>query len=946
MTETKALLLTDVVDSTRLSEALGDAAMAGVWAAHDRVARDLLPPWRGREIDKTDGMLLMFDDAATAVQYALAYHQALAALAVPLKARAGLHVGPVILRENEAGDVARGAKPLEVDGLAKPTAARVMSIAEGGQTLLTPEARAALGETVLQFESHGHWVLKGVSDPIELFEAGTAQTLFRAPADGEKAYRVVRVGHQWMPVREIPNNLPVQGNAFIGRERERAELRALLVKSRLVTLLGMGGLGKTRLSLQVATELLGQFTDGVWFLDLAPIRDASLVVSEAAQVLGLREEPGRPLVQTLCAHLKPLRVLLVVDNCEQVVDACADLANAILKSAPGVRLITSSRQALRVPGEQAYPILPLPVPGKNDTIEQLAALTAVQLFVQRAQQHKPAFELNAHEAPAVAELVARLEGIPLALELAAARVRSLTVADINLRLNDRYKLLTGGSRVLQQRQQTLRALVDWSYDILSEPEQQLLQRLSVFRGGFDLEAAEQVCSAEPIDLLDVLDLLASLVEKSLVMLDEQGEMPRYRMLDTIGEYAREKFEHAGGVAETAARHCEHFFTLAKGTNKGLNGPEQALWVHRTETELDNIRSALALALAGGVDAFIAVKIAVAMQGFWTLRGYLSEGRAAVRKALALPAVQASPMAQAHALYVGAALAATQSDYAEAQRMLETCLALRRQLGHTADIAATLSTLALARFGRGDAHGALAGEQEALLLFREAGHQVGEAVALLHLGQFFDRLGDEAAAHTHLQAGLSLARQIKHQEVEAECELVLGQLALRQDRADEAAAHFKRSLAVCQASGDSHGEASVHWWQGKLALQGGQAEQLEVARVALSAALAAFVASERRLETLLCLRDHARLMAQTGAVQDAVATASAAAAGLALISVPLTTAADKRWQAELAALHAALPDAEAFRAAWEAGQEAGLDAAIKRARAAGARPLAVPSAEAV
>jgi len=945
MTETKALLLTDVVDSTRLSEALGDAAMAGVWAAHDRVARDLLPPWRGREIDKTDGMLLMFDDAATAVQYALAYHQALAALAVPLKARAGLHVGPVILRENEAGDVARGAKLLEVDGLAKPTTARVMSIAEGGQTLLTPEARAALGETVLQFESHGHWVLKGVNDPIELFEAGTAQTHFRAPADGEKAYRVVRVGHQWMPVREIPNNLPVQGNAFIGRERERAELRALLVKSRLVTLLGMGGLGKTRLSLQVATELLGQFTDGVWFLDLAPIRDASLVVSEAAQVLGLREEPGRPLVQTLCAHLKPLRVLLVVDNCEQVVDACADLANAILKAAPGVRLITSSRQALRVPGEQAYPILPLPVPGKSDTIEQLAALTAVQLFVQRAQQHKPAFELNAHEAPAVAELVARLEGIPLALELAAARVRSLTVADINLRLNDRYKLLTGGSRVLQQRQQTLRALVDWSYDILSEAEQQLLQRLSVFRGGFDLEAAEQVCSAEPIDLLDVLDLLASLVEKSLVMLDEQGETPRYRMLDTIGEYAREKLEHAGGVAGTAARHCEHFFTLAKGTNKGLNGPEQALWVHRTETELDNIRSALALALAGGVDAFIAVKIAVAMQGFWTLRGYLSEGRAAVRKALALPPVQASPMAQAHALYVGAALAATQSDYAEAQRMLETCLALRRQLGHTADIAATLSTLALARFGRGDAHGALAGEQEALLLFRETGHQVGQAVALLHLGQFFDRLGDAAAAHTHLQAGLSLARQIKHQEVEAECELVLGQLALKQDRVDDAAAHFKRSLAVCQASGDSHGEASVHWWQGKLALQGGRPEQLDEARMALSAALAAFVSSERRLETLLCLRDHARLMAQTGAEQDAVATASAAAAGLTQIGVPLTATADLRWQAELAALHAALPDAEAFRAAWEAGQEAGLDAAIKRARAAGARPLSLPSAEA-
>jgi len=521
-------------------------------------------------------------------------------------------------------------------------------------------------------------------------------------------------------------------------------------------------------------------------------------------------------------------------------------------------------------------------------------------------------------------------------------VRQLSVADINLRLNDRYKLLTSGSRVLQERQQTLRALVDWSYDILGEDEQRMLQRLSVFRGGFTLEAAEQVCSAEPIDSLDVLDLVGSLVEKSLVMLEEPDAAPRYRMLDTINDYAREKLDQAGSTAETAVRHCDHFFALAKQTNHGLLGPDQARWVRCMETELDNLRAALALALAGGVNAFIAVKIAVAMQGFWTLRGYLTEGRTAVQAALALPDVQAAPMAQAHALYVGAALAASQSDYAEAERMLETCLALRRQLGNTADIAATLSTLALARFGRGDAQGALAGEQEALLLFRESRHQVGEAVALLHLGQFFDRLGDDAAAHTHLQAGLSLARQIKYQEVEAECELVLGQLAIRQDRVEGAAAHFKRSLTVSQSSGDSHGEASAHWWQGKLALQAGE---LDEARLELSAALAAFVASERRLETLLCLRDHARLMTQTGAMEDAVATASAAAAGLALIGVPVTAAADQRWQAELAALHAAMPDAEAFRLACEAGQEAGLEAAARRALAVGAEPLAMPQVEA-
>ena len=938
MSDVRALLITDVVGSTELTEKIGDEAMAEAWAAHDRIARDLLPRFGGREIDKTDGMLLLFEEAAKALAYAHTYHQGLTRLQLPMVARAGLHVAPVVLRQNSPDDVARGAKPWEVDGIAKPTVARVMAIARGGQTLLTPEARLALGEEAApRIESHGHWMLKGVAEPVELFQAGDERTDFLAPPDGDKAYRVVRVGEHWRPVREIANNLPGQTTSFIGRERERAEVRALLMKSSLVTLLGMGGLGKTRLSLQVANEIIGQFPDGVWFLDLAPIRDASLVVGEVAQVLGVREEPGRSPLQTVCAHLKSLRVLLVVDNCEQVVRACAELASTILKTAPQVRLIASSREALRVPGEQAYPILPLPVPARGQSVEQLAAMTAVRLFVERAQQHKPSFELNEREAPAVAELVARLEGIPLALELAAARVRSLTVADINLRLGDRYRLLTGGSRVLQERQQTLRALVDWSYDILGDTEQLLLQRLSVFRGGFTLEAAEQVCSAEPIDSLDVLDLLGSLVEKSLVMLDEQGAEPRYRMLETISDYARGKLEQAGSTAETAARHCEHFFALAKSTNRGMQGSEQASWVRRMETEFDNTRAALALALGGGVDVFIAVKIAVAMQGFWTLRGYLSEGRAAVRAALALPAVQASPLAQAHALYVGAALAASQSDYAEAEDMLQTCLALRRQLGNSADVAATLSTLALARFGRGDTAGALTGEQEALPLFRECGHRVGEAVALLHLGQFFNRLDDGNAARSHLQAGLGLARQIKHQEVEAECELVLGQLALCQKQPDMAAAHFARSQAICRASGDSHGLASVQWWEAKLALQAGA---LDAARDGLTPALRGFVASERRLEALLCLRDLARLLMQMGAFEDAVTTASAAAAGLMLIGVPRTAAADQRWQAELAELHAAMPDAQTFRLAWDAGQEAGLDAAARRALSALAAAPAV------
>ena len=273
MSEIRALLLTDVVDSTKLAESIGDEAMAEVWTSHDRVARDLLPKFRGREIDKTDGMLMLFDGAADAVAYALAYHHALAGLPVPLKARAGVHVGAVTLRENSAADIALGAKPIEVEGLAKPTAARVMSLARGGQILLTTEAREDLGKTDLKVVSHGHWMVKGVADPIELFEVGDAATRFVPPTDSEKVFRVVQAADWWLPVKDIPNNLPFQATSFVGREAELDEVKAYLDKARLVTLLGMGGLGKTRLCLQAAAELIHRFPDGVWFLDLAPLRD-------------------------------------------------------------------------------------------------------------------------------------------------------------------------------------------------------------------------------------------------------------------------------------------------------------------------------------------------------------------------------------------------------------------------------------------------------------------------------------------------------------------------------------------------------------------------------------------------------------------------------------------------------------------------------------------------
>jgi len=919
MTDARALLLTDVVDSTQLSETLGDAVMAGVWAAHDRAARDLLPPWRGREIDKTDGMLLLFEAAADAVQYALAYHRALAALPVPLQARAGLHVGPVILRENSADDVARGAKPLEVDGLAKPTAARVMSLARGGQTLLTPEARQAVGEIALPMQSHGHWVMKGVSEPIELFEAGPDAATFAAPRDSEKVYRVVRVGERWLPAREIPNNLPQQATSFIGRERELDELKAALGQSRLVTLLGMGGLGKTRLSLQVAAELMAEFPDGAWFLDLSPIRDPALVVSEAAQVLAVREEPGRPLLQTLCAHLAGRRVLLVIDNCEHLIKPAAELAHALLRAAPGVRLMASSREALRVPGEQAVPILPLPVPARGDSLETLQRSTAVRLFVERAQTHKPSFELNEREAPAVAELVARLEGIPLALELAAARVRSLSVADINKRLADRYKILTGGSRVLQERQQTLRALVDWSYEILQPEEQLVFKRLAVFAGGFDLAAAEGVCGAEPLEDFAVMDWLSSLVEKSLVMMEPRGDDTRYRMLETLRDYAHEKLVQDSEAPDTAARHAQHYFVVAKQVRDGMQSPEPAAWIERAEVEIDNLRGAMATALTGGVDAVIAVKLAMAVQSFWLLRGYVSEGRAALRAALALPAVQASDRSQAWGLYVGAVLASAQNDHAEARQMLETGLVLARRLGNLMEIAATLSTLAVAQLQGGDALAAMASETEALQLFQQIRHRQGEVIGHLHLGQCAAWLGDDIQAAERLERGLAIAREIGQQELEAECCFELGTLACGAGDAQRAQRWLDDALRVSHDAGNKRGEACAQWGLGRVALL---TRDTASAQQRLALALRGFRDFEMRDQMLGCLESLVELALQEQAAGDTAALARAVALADAVEQMR------ERWQ---------LVRAPRVQARW-AKQRPGLAQAQAQANGAAAAPL--------
>ncbi|MBK9704909.1 MAG: adenylate/guanylate cyclase domain-containing protein [Betaproteobacteria bacterium] len=554
--DVNVFLFTDIEGSTSAWEKEHDR-MAQAVALHDAMLRNEIESRGGRVIKTTgDGVYAMFADPLEAVQAVLAFQLALAdpvnTGGMPIRVRCGLHAGVAVERDGD------------YFGTTINRTARIMGVGHGGQVLLSASVVDLVRDSL----------------PPELSLRELGAVRLKDLAAPEQVSQLVHPGlaHEFPPLRSLealPNNLPQQLTSFVGRERELVEAKALLGKTRLLTLLGMGGLGKTRLSLQIGADLLDEFPDGVWFVDLAPITDASLVPNEAAQVLGVREEPGKPILLTLTAHLKSRKLLVIVDNCEHLMDACANFANTVLRAVREVRIIATSREALRVPGEQTYPVFPLPVPERDASVESLSRSDAVQLFVERAQAQKPSFALTEKDAPAIAELVARLEGIPLALELAAARIRALSLQDINKRLQNRFALLTGGGRVLMERQQTLRALVAWSYDLLTDHEQLLFDRLSVFAGGFDLAAAEAVSGVEPLMPEDVLDLVASLVDKSLVMVQEADDEMRYRMLETIREYAGEGLVKRDEQAAAVVRHCEHYLGVAKAARDQLKGPEQA-----------------------------------------------------------------------------------------------------------------------------------------------------------------------------------------------------------------------------------------------------------------------------------------------------------------------------------------------------------------------------------
>jgi predicted ATPase/DNA-binding CsgD family transcriptional regulator len=577
-------------------------------------------------------------------------------------------------------------------------------------------------------------------------------------------------GEELSVVAPLPKgNLPLEVSSFVGREEELAEVGRLLAGAHVLTLVGAGGSGKTRLALRAAREATEGFADGAWLVELAPLADPSLVPEAVAGVLGVREQAGLSTVEALTRYLQDRELLLLLDNCEHLVDACAALVDALLHWCPRLRVLATSREALRVDGERVWTVPPLaaPDPESSPDPDALGRNEAVGLFVERASAVAPAFALGAENAAAVASVCVRLDGLPLAIELAAARTRVLSVAQISSRLDDCFSLLTDGGRTALPRHKTLGATMDWSHDLLSEGEQALFRRLAVFAGGWTLSAAEEVCAGDGFEASDTLDLLTHLVDRSLVLVAAEGgsqsEEARYRMLEPVRQYASEKLMEVGEAEEIRHRHAAFCLALAEEAELGLEGARQAAWLERLDEEHDNIRSALSWSLEQDDEvAGTSLRMGAALGEFWYLRGYLDEGRRWLEEALQ-KAGRTPTAARASALQRVSWLAVYQGDLDRAENAGEEGLALEgvdlfQTRGGDSIVAELQRALGLAAAHRGEFERERRFFEESLELSREAGNVKGVANSLLRLGMMWRGQGDFGRATELLEEALALCRE--------------------------------------------------------------------------------------------------------------------------------------------------------------------------------------------
>ena len=955
-TGTVTFLFTDIEGSTQLWERYPDQLRATL-VRHDRIIEDVAGQHGGsvvRPRGEGDSRFAVFSRATDALRAAAAMQQALHVEPWPtpisLRVRVALHTGEADLRDGD------------YYGSAVNRCARLRAVAHGGQALVSNATQQLVRD--------------GLPDGIALHDLGEHR--LKDLQRPERIFQVIAPGlpADFPPLRSLdslPNNLPVQLTSFVGREREIEEVKRLLAPepaqveepgpngsaphrqegTRLLTLAGPGGTGKTRLALQVTVQLLDSYPEGVWLVELAPVADAALVPQAVTSALGVREVTGSSPTDTLLEHLRPKSTLLLLDNCEHLVEECARLVSILLRACPRLSVLATSREPLGIGGELPYrvPSLSLPDPGNLPGVDSLAQYEAIRLFVERAQVAEPKFALTERNGAAVMEICRRLDGIPLAIELAVARVKVLSVEQIAARLDDRFRLLTGGSRTALPRQQTLQAAMDWSYDLLSNEEQGLLRLLSVFTGGWSLEAAEAVCVGESSETLDVLDLLSHLVDKSLVVVEQpelratqeqagSGEV-RYRLLETVRQYAGSKLMQAGESERARDSHLNYFLRFAEELEPKSTGPDAIAVLDRLEVEHDNLRTALEWSLSRGEErtAEKALRLAGALRTFWYWRGYLSVGRHWLERAIALPgsvaqgleSVKEDPLwlrSRGKVLQGAGMLAWPQADVELARTWLEESVTIQRQLGDSADLAQSLHILGHVTFDQLDYVGARSLFEESLSLFRQLGDKIIGPSLVGDLGIVAYAIGDYPTARHFLEQSISEYRGVQSSIGEVQMLVKLGDVVRSEGDYERAAELYEECLAQARKIGARVLAASALHKLGQIAHHRGNYAQ---ACSLLKESVKMQQEAGNKQGIAECLAALAGVIGAQGHLDWAARFFGAADAILEQIKVPMAPADRAQYDRDLAAARAQVEE-QTWEIAWAEGRAWSLEQAIEHAMA--------------
>jgi predicted ATPase/class 3 adenylate cyclase len=904
---TVTILFTDIEGSTRLLQQL-DEEYATLIAEHHQLLREASETHHGQvQGIEGDSFFVVFSGALEAIRAVVQAQRSLAShrwpKGVDLRVRMGLHTGEP--QVSELGYV----------GLDVHRAARIAAAGHGGQVILSQTTHDLIEHDLpagLTLQDLGEHRLKDLRQPKHLYQLVIEDLPSEFPP--LKSLKV-----------SVPNNLPIQLTSFVGREKEIREVRQSLSKHRLVTLTGPGGSGKTRLSLQVATEMLESFQDGVFFVALAPITDPGLVSSTIAQSLGITETAGRSILDSLKDYLQGKALLLVLDNFEQVISAAALVAE-LLAAAGDHKILVTSREGLRVSGEHEYAVPPLELPSLTQLppLETLTQYTAVKLFVQRAQAVKQDFRITKETAQTVAQICYRLDGLPLAIELAAARIRLLPPKAMLARLENRLVFLTSSARDLPARQRTLRGAIAWSYDLLTEEEQRFFQRLSVFVGGCTFDAIEAVAEDRSTA---ALDLLGSLLDKSFLreVEDRIGE-PRFVMLELLREFGLEQLAASGEERSIRHRHASFFLTLAEQAEAKLESAEQLDWINHMEQEHDNLRAALEWSKTARDAGDICLRLAGALGLFWESRGYFSEGRERLSAVLSTEIAQGRTVERAKLLARAAELAYRQSDYAATVEFAEESLAIGREVGDKPGIASVLIKLANAATESGDYETAFGFLEEALTIWQALDDKHGIARALISLGWAALRPGDYRLANARLEQALAISRELEDTRSIAFELSGLGEVALRQGEYARATHLLEESLALRRQLGNKWGVGvslgtlgwvAIHEGDWKRALER-LGESLEVRQEIGDKGGSAW-----------CLERLAEVASAQGDPEKAVRLLSAASALRISIGSVIDPVDQPEYKNRRSALVAEL-GAERFAAVWEEGRAMTMEQAVSYA----------------